>query len=99
MCRQPHSPEESPTAQHGPCEPAPGPTGCSCCQQRQWDTRAGFLLRQELARQQSCCSCMLGHFLGAASKRVRLSRRCGWDEEEIIPVHLETSPIQQWCWE
>lgn len=37
-CRQPHSPEKSPTAQCGGCEPAPSPAGCSCCRQCQQDT-------------------------------------------------------------
>ncbi|XP_057274401.1 CMRF35-like molecule 6 isoform X1 [Pezoporus wallicus] len=44
-----------------------------------WDAHggqwAGFLFMQEPAGQQSCCSCRLGCFLGAASRRLRMSRR------------------------
>lgn len=93
-CHQLQSPVKSSTALCGADEQAPRPMGCSCCQQHQWDLHrgrgVGVLLRQELARQQSCCSLRLGCFFEATSERMRLRGGTERVEDKVIPLHLES---------
>lgn len=98
MCHQLQGPKKSPAVQCRRCELAPGPMGCSCCRQRQWDTGwlptqpgAGFTVELLLLEAQM--------FPWSNSKKTRLSRRHRAAEDEILSLLSEISPVQQWCWE
>lgn len=93
MCHQLTGPVKSCTAQCGGHEQAPGPMGCSCCWQHQRDLHrghgVGVLLRQEPARQQSCCSARLGCSFKATSKRMRWCGGTERVEDKVIPLQMQ----------